>query len=179
MDAPRLLIADDQRDVLEALRLLLKGERYAADTVDSPAAALAALEQRDYDVVLIDLNYARDTTSGDEGLDLLARIHAADESLPIVVMTAWGSVPLAVEAMRRGARDFVEKPWDNERLLSILRTQIELGRALRRASRLEAHSRLAQADGIKRQPELAADLAHLWKTLDQANRDVRRSIAHL
>ena len=101
MDAPRLLIADDQRDVLEALRLLVKGERYAADTVDSPAAALAALEQRDYDVVLIDLNYARDTTSGDEGLDLLARIHAADESLPIVVMTAWGSVPLAVEAMRR------------------------------------------------------------------------------
>ena len=147
MDAPRLLIADDQRDVLEALRLLLKGERYAADTVDSPAAALAALEQRDYDVVLIDLNYARDTTSGDEGLDLLARIHAADESLPVVVMTAWGSVPLAVEAMRRGARDFVEKPWDNERLLSILRTQIELGRALRRASRLEAHSRLAQLEG--------------------------------
>ena len=149
MDAPRLLIADDQRDVLEALRLLVKGERYAADTVDSPAAALAALEQRDYDVVFIDLNYARDTTSGDEGLDLLARIHAADESLPIVVMTAWGSVPLAV--------DFIEKPWDNERLLSILRTQIELGRALRRASRLEAQSQLAQADGAP--PLIAASPA--------------------
>jgi DNA-binding NtrC family response regulator len=145
--APRILIADDQRDVLEALRLLAKGEGYQADTVDSPAAALRALEQRDYDTVLIDLNYARDTTSGEEGLDLLTRIHAADESLPVIVMTAWGSVNLAVEAMRRGARDFIEKPWDNERLLSILRTQIELGRALRRASRLEAQTRIAQAEG--------------------------------
>ena len=153
-DAPRILIADDQRDVLEALRLLVKGEGYQADTVDSPAAALKALEQRDYDVVLVDLNYARDTTSGEEGLDLLARIHVADESLPIVVMTAWGSVALAVETMRRGARDFVEKPWDNERLLTILRTQIELGRALRRASRLEAQTRLAQGDGV---PLLVAD----------------------
>jgi DNA-binding NtrC family response regulator len=144
---PRILIADDQRDVLEALRLLAKSEGFQADTVDSPAAALKALEQRDYDMVLIDLNYARDTTSGEEGLDLLTRIHAADESLPVVVMTAWGSVNLAVEAMRRGARDFIEKPWDNERLLTILRTQIELGRALRRASRLEAQSRIVQADG--------------------------------
>ena len=151
---PRILIADDQRDVLEALRLLVKGEGYQADTVDSPAAALKALEQRDYDTVLIDLNYARDTTSGEEGLDLLTRIHAADESLPVVVMTAWGSVNLAVEAMRRGARDFIEKPWDNERLLTILRTQIELGRALRRASRLEAQSRIAQADGA---PALIAE----------------------
>ena len=141
--SPRVLIADDQRDVLEALRLLLKGEGYQVDTVDSPAAALNALEQRDYDAVLIDLNYARDTTSGEEGLDLLRRIHAADESLPVIVMTAWGSVHLAVEAMRRGARDFIEKPWDNERLLTILRTQIELGRALRRASRLEAQTRAA------------------------------------
>jgi DNA-binding NtrC family response regulator len=151
---PRILIADDQRDVLEALRLLVKGEGYQADTVDSPGAALKALEQRDYDAVLIDLNYARDTTSGEEGLDLLTRIHAADESLPVVVMTAWGSVNLAVEAMRRGARDFIEKPWDNERLLTILRTQIELGRALRRASRLEAQSRIAQADGA---PALIAE----------------------
>src|SRR5687767_4693344 len=143
---PRILIADDQRDVLEALRLLAKGEGYQADTVDSPAAALKALEQRDYDTVLIDLNYARDTTSGEEGLDLLTRIHAAAESLPVIVMTAWGSVNLAVEAMRRGARDFIEKPWDNERLLTILRTQIELGRALRRASRLEAQTR-TQAEG--------------------------------
>ncbi len=151
---PRILIADDQRDVLEALRLLVKGEGYQADTVDSPAAALKALEQRDYDSVLIDLNYARDTTSGEEGLDLLTRIHAADDSLPVIVMTAWGSVKLAVEAMRRGARDFIEKPWDNERLLTILRTQIELGRALRRASRLEAQSRLVQADGA---PPLIAE----------------------
>jgi DNA-binding NtrC family response regulator len=151
---PRILIADDQRDVLEALRLLVKGEGYQADTVDSPTAALRALEQRDYDAVLIDLNYARDTTSGEEGLDLLTRIHAADESLPVIVMTAWGSVNLAVEAMRRGARDFIEKPWDNERLLTIIRTQIELGRALRRASRLEAQTRIAQADGV---PTLIAD----------------------
>jgi DNA-binding NtrC family response regulator len=143
MSAPpaRILIADDQPDVLEALRLLLKGEGFLIDVVESPRAALAALEGRDYDVVLMDLNYARDTTSGQEGLDLLARLHTADESLPVVVMTAWGSVNLAVEAMRRGARDFIEKPWDNERLLSILRTQTELGRALRRASRLEAQSR--------------------------------------
>jgi DNA-binding NtrC family response regulator len=138
--AARILIADDQADVLEALRLLLKGEGFLIDAVESPAAALGALEQRDYDVVLIDLNYARDTTSGQEGLDLLARIYAADESLPVVVMTAWGSVKLAVEAMRRGARDFIEKPWNNERLLTVLRTQTELGRALRRATRLEAQS---------------------------------------
>jgi DNA-binding NtrC family response regulator len=151
---PRILIADDQRDVLEALRLLAKGEGYQADTVDSPAATLKALEQRDYDTVLIDLNYARDTTSGEEGLDLLTRIHDADESLPVIVMTAWGSVNLAVEAMRRGARDFIEKPWDNERLLTILRTQIELGRALRRASRLEAQTRISQAEGG---PTLIAD----------------------
>jgi DNA-binding NtrC family response regulator len=162
MQVPRILIADDQRDVLEALRLLVKGEGYQADTVDSPAAALKALEQRDYDTVLIDLNYARDTTSGEEGLDLLTRIHAADESLPVVVMTAWGSVNLAVEAMRRGARDFIEKPWDNERLLTILRTQIELGRALRRASRLEAQSRLAQADGM---PALIADAPSMQPVL--------------
>jgi DNA-binding NtrC family response regulator len=146
-NAPRILIADDQRDVLEALRLLLKPAGYQLDLVESPAAALKALEQHDYDVVLIDLNYARDTTSGEEGLELLAKIHAADESLPVVVMTAWGSVNVAVEAMRRGARDFVEKPWDNERLLSILRTQTELAQALRRASRSEATSRIAQGDG--------------------------------
>jgi DNA-binding NtrC family response regulator len=143
----RLLIADDQRDVLEALRLLLKAEGYQIDAVESPAAVLKALEQRDYDVVLIDLNYARDTTSGQEGLELLTKIHGADEMLPVVVMTAWGSVNVAVEAMRRGARDFVEKPWDNERVKAIVRTQAELGRALRRATRLEAQSRTTQNDG--------------------------------
>ena len=151
-NAGRVLIADDQTDVREALRLLTKGGGYESDAVDSPDAVLSALERRDYDVVLIDLNYARDTTSGQEGMDLLRRIHAADQSLPVVVMTAWGSVSLAVEAMREGARDFVEKPWDNDRLLSILRTQIELGRALRRASRLEA-----QAHGSDRGPLLIAD----------------------
>jgi DNA-binding NtrC family response regulator len=144
---PRLLIADDQPDVLEALRLLLKGEGYQIDAVQSPAALLRALDARDYDVVLMDLNYARDTTSGEEGLDLLARLREADEALPVVVMTAWGSVDVAVEAMRRGARDFVQKPWDNERLLAILRTQTELGRAIRRGQHLEAANRALVADG--------------------------------
>ncbi|HEV8318790.1 MAG TPA: sigma-54 dependent transcriptional regulator [Vicinamibacterales bacterium] len=145
--SPRILIADDQPDVLEALRLLIKGEGYQIDTANSPTGILKALEARDYDVVLMDLNYARDTTSGQEGLDLLTRIHSADESLPVVVMTAWGTVHIAVEAMRRGARDFIEKPWDNERLLTILRTQTELGRALRRSNRLEAQNRVLQAEG--------------------------------
>ena len=158
----RLLIADDQRDVLEALRLLLKSEGYQIDAVESPAAVLKALEQRDYDVVIIDLNYARDTTSGQEGLELLTKIHAADEMLPVVVMTAWGSVNVAVEAMRRGARDFVEKPWDNERLKAIVRTQAELGRALRRATRLEAQSRTTQNDGG---PLLIADSAAMQPVL--------------
>ncbi|MEW6321150.1 MAG: sigma-54 dependent transcriptional regulator [Acidobacteriota bacterium] len=144
---PRILIADDQPDVIEALRLLLKPEGYAIDTAVSPQQLVRALEQRDYDVVLMDLNYARDTTSGEEGLDLLERLHTADESLPVVVMTAWGSVNLAVEAMRRGARDFVQKPWENERLLSILRTQTELGRAIRRGRHLEAANRALVADG--------------------------------
>jgi DNA-binding NtrC family response regulator len=143
----RILIADDQQDVLEALRLLLKSEGFQIETANSPAGILKALELRDYDVVLMDLNYARDTTSGQEGLDLLTRLHSADESLPVVVMTAWGTVNLAVEAMRRGARDFIQKPWDNERLLTILRTQTELGRALRRSHRLEAQNRVLQADG--------------------------------
>ena len=143
----RILIADDQPDVLEALRLLLKSEGFQIESANSPAGILKALELRDYDVVLMDLNYARDTTSGQEGLDLLARLHSADESLPIVVMTAWGTVHVAVEAVRRGARDFIQKPWDNERLLTILRTQTELGRALRRSHRLEAQNRVLQAEG--------------------------------
>ena len=138
----RVLIADDQRDVIEALQLLLKAEAYQTDTADSPAAVLKAVERREYDVVLIDLNYARDTTSGEEGLDLLARLRNIDETLPIVVMTAWASVSLAVEAMRRGACDFIEKPWNNERVLSIFRTQTDLGRAVRRTRRLEAQTRL-------------------------------------
>src|SRR2546427_704226 len=124
---PRTLIADDQPDVLAALRLLLKREGFQTEAVTSPAAVLEALKARDFDLVLMDLNYARDTTSGQEGLDLLSRIQALDSSLPVVVMTAWGSIELAVEAMRRGVRDFVQKPWENARLLTILRTQIELG----------------------------------------------------
>ncbi len=118
--AARVLIADDQRDVLEALRLLLKGEGLDCETASSPAGVLAALEARDYDAVLIDLNYTRDTTSGQEGLDLLARLREVDADLPVLVMTAWGTVDLAVEAMRRGARDFVQKPWENARLLATL-----------------------------------------------------------
>ncbi len=144
--APRILIADDQRDVLEALRLLLKGEGMESQTVSSPAALLSALEKADYDAALIDLNYTRDTTSGKEGLDLLARIRDLDDTLPVLVMTAWGTVDLAVEAMRRGARDFVQKPWDNARLLATLRTQIALGRALKRGERLEAENRILRAE---------------------------------
>ena len=149
----RILIADDQADVLEALRLLLKPEGYVIDTASSPAQVVRALDLKDYDVVLIDLNYSRDTTSGEEGLDLLKRIRLADESLPVVVMTAWGSVDVAVEAMRRGARDFVQKPWDNERLLAIVRTQTELGRAIRLGRRLELANQALMADG--RSPLLA------------------------
>ncbi|HMF07788.1 MAG TPA: sigma-54 dependent transcriptional regulator, partial [Thermoanaerobaculia bacterium] len=144
--SPRVLIADDQRDVLEALRLLLKSEGMESQAVTSPAALLAALEKGDYDAALIDLNYTRDTTSGKEGLDLLARIRDLDDSLPVVVMTAWGTVDVAVEAMRRGARDFVQKPWDNTRLLATLRTQIALGRALKRGERLEAENRILRAE---------------------------------
>jgi DNA-binding NtrC family response regulator len=144
----RLLIADDQRDVLEALRLLLKPEGFTIETATSPAGVLDALGLREFDAVLIDLNYTRDTTSGQEGLDLLSRIQAMDSTLPVIVMTAWSSVDLAVEAMRRGARDFVQKPWENARLLSVLRTQLELGGALRRSQRLEAENRLLRAEGL-------------------------------
>ena len=146
-DVPRVLVADDQSDVLESLRLLLRTEGFAVETVTSPAAALASATSREFDAVLIDLNYARDTTSGAEGLDLLSRLVRLDGTLPVVVMTAWGSVDLAVEAMRRGARDFVQKPWENERLLATLRTQVELARALRRGQRLEAENRALRGDG--------------------------------
>ncbi|MBV8847489.1 MAG: sigma-54-dependent Fis family transcriptional regulator [Bryobacterales bacterium] len=138
----RILIADDQQDVVEALRLLLKGEGFDIATAHSPGGIVACLESGDFDVVLMDLNYTRDTTSGQEGLDLLARIQQIDGTLPVVVMTAWGSVELAVEAMRRGASDFVQKPWENARLLTIVRTQVELSRALKRSQRLEAENRL-------------------------------------
>src|SRR5262249_34149926 len=150
----RVLIADDQRDVLEALRLLLKGEGIAIETASSPTGVLDALHSHEFDAVLMDLNYARDTTSGQEGLDLLSRIQALDSTLPVIVMTAWGSVELAVEAMRRGARDFIQKPWENARLLAVLRTQMELSRALRRSQRLEAENRMLRAEGL---PKFIAD----------------------
>jgi DNA-binding NtrC family response regulator len=152
----RILVADDQPDVLEALRLLLKSEGFDIDTVGSPAAVLKTLESRDFDAVLIDLNYARDTTSGQEGLDLLSRIVALDAELPVIVMTAWASIDLAVEAMRRGARDFVEKPWNNARLMAIVRTQVELARALRRSSRLDAENRSLRGEPVPLVAESAA-----------------------
>jgi len=161
--APRILIADDQSDVLAALRLLLKGEGFEVQTVSSPARVLAALEEQDFDVALIDLNYTRDTTSGQEGLDLLARIQRLDATLPVVVMTAWSSVELAVEAMRRGARDFIQKPWDNTRLLTILRTQAELARALRRGLQLEAENELLRGPGG---PRLIAESATMKPVLE-------------
>ncbi|MGB9179652.1 MAG: sigma-54 dependent transcriptional regulator [Pyrinomonadaceae bacterium] len=154
----RILIADDQPDVLEALRLLLKAEDFEIEGVNSPAGVLRALEARDYDVLLMDLNYARDTTSGQEGLDLLSRIQAVDSTLPVVVMTAWGSVGVAVDAMRRGARDFIQKPWDNARVLSILRTQTALGQELRKGQRLEAENKLLR-DGEDRPTLIAASPA--------------------
>src|SRR5918912_2319608 len=138
--APRVLIADDQPDVLEALRLLLKAEGYKIESAGSPAAVLDAVDTDEFDVVLMHLNYTRDTTSGQEGLDLLSQLRNQDPTLPVVVMTAWGSVEVAVEAMRRGARDFVQKPWENARLLTIVRTQVELGRAIRKGQRLEAEN---------------------------------------
>jgi len=147
----KILIADDQADVIAALRLLLKRERFQIETASSPAGVLKIIDSQELDVVLIDLNYARDTTSGSEGLDLLTRIQEIDPSLPVVVMTAWGSVDLAVEAMRRGARDFIQKPWDNARLLAVLRTQVELAEALRRGRRLEAEN-LALRDSVSDSP---------------------------
>src|ERR1700736_805174 len=143
----RVLAADDQEHILEALELLLRPQGYKMDKVRSPALVREALSSNSYDAVLIDLNYTRDTTSGQEGLDLLSQIVSLDSTVPVIVMTAWANVELAVEAMRRGARDFIQKPWENERLLSILRTQVELHRALQEAERLAAENRLFRAQG--------------------------------
>jgi phosphoserine phosphatase RsbU/P len=126
----RILVGDDQPDVLEALRLLLKGAGYQSELVDSPQALLRAARSKPFDLILMDLNYARDTTSGAEGLDLLSSLEAQDNAAPVIVMTAWSNVDLAVEAMRRGACDFVQKPWDNNRLLGAIRKQA--GEALER-----------------------------------------------
>jgi DNA-binding NtrC family response regulator len=143
---PRILVADDAGDVLAALRPLLESEGYRTETADSPGAVLRAIEDQDFDLLLMDLDPARDATSGSEGLDRLRRVRDVDPALPIVVMTASGSVELAVEAMRAGARDFIQRPWDGARLLSILRTQLDLGRALRRGERLERENELLRQD---------------------------------
>jgi DNA-binding NtrC family response regulator len=171
---PRILIADDQPDVLEALRFLIKGEGYQAEAVNSPAGVLESVESRDYDAVVMDLNYTRDTTSGQEGLDLLNRLMSLDSTLPVIVMTAWGSVDLAVEAMRRGARDFIQKPWDNARLSAILGTQIELGRALRKGQILEAENRLLRSEQF---PSLIAQSAAMQPVLDMISRVGRFEMA--
>jgi DNA-binding NtrC family response regulator len=149
----KILIADDQRDVLEALRILLKGEGYQTEAVTSLAGIFNALEKKDYALLLMDLNYSRDTTSGQEGLSAIPKIQEIDNTLPIVVMTAWATIELAVEAMKRGARDFVTKPWDNERLLTIVRTQLELAMALRRGRKLEAENQLLRGT----MPDLIAE----------------------
>lgn len=161
--SPRVLAADDQQHILEAIELLLRPQGYQVDTARSPALVREALLASSYDALLIDLNYSRDTTSGTEGLDLISEIVALDNGIPIIVMTAWGNVELAVEAMRRGARDFVQKPWDNERLLVILRTQVELRRALQQAERLEAENRLLRAEG---RPEFIANAPAMQPVLE-------------
>ena len=170
--APRTLIADDQPDVLAALRLLLKGVGYQTEAANSPAAVLNAIKQQKFDLLLMDLNYARDTTSGKEGLDLISRVHSLDRDLPIVVMTAWATVDLAVETMRLGVRDFVQKPWENSRLLQKLREQIQQGRELRRKQELEDRDKLDLDEALeiqrglisRRMPQLQGfNLASAWR----------------
>ncbi len=161
--SPRVLVADDQPDVLQALRLLLKGEGCDIATATTPTEVMRAVEDEDFDAVLMDMNYTRDTTSGVEGMDLLSRLQQLDSTLPIVVMTAWGSVDGAVEAMRRGAKDYVEKPWDNARLTATLMTQIELGRALRKSQRLEDENRLLRREGL---PEFVAESSAMQPVLE-------------
>ncbi|MGW8283437.1 MAG: sigma-54-dependent transcriptional regulator, partial [Gemmatimonadota bacterium] len=153
--APRILVADDQADILAAARLLLKSEGCEVQTAASPAEVLELLEGDEFDVLLLDLNYTRDTTSGQEGLDLLPRVQLLDSTLPIIVMTAWGSIDSAVEAIRRGARDYIEKPWDNDRLVAAVHTQLELVRAVRKAQILEAENDLLRTG--EDVPEMIAD----------------------
>ena len=162
----RILIADDQRDVLEALRILLKGEGHQTDAVTSLSGIFNALHQRDYALLMMDLNYTRDTTSGQEGLQVIPKIQDLDSTLPIVVMTAWATIDLAVEAMKRGARDFVPKPWDNERLVTIVRTQIELAGALRKGRKLEAANRLLGGTA----PNIIAESPSMRPVLDMISR---------
>jgi len=162
----RILLADDQRDVLEALRILLKGEGYQTEAVTSLAAVFNALEKKDYALLVMDLNYMRDTTSGQEGLAAIPKIQEIDNTLPIVIMTAWATIDLAVEAMKRGARDFVPKPWDNERLLTIVRTQIELATALRHGRKLEAENQLLRGN----MPNLIAESPAMRPVMEMISR---------
>ena len=164
---PRILLADDQPDVLEALRILLKAEGFEATAVGSPADVMTSVEHGDFDLALIDLNYTRDTTSGREGLDLLSTLRELDSTLPVVVMTAWGSVEGAVEAIKRGARDYIEKPWDNERLLTTIKTHVELGRALRRSQLLEGENLRLKGEGA---PDLIARSEAMKPVLDVIDR---------
>lgn len=166
-EPPRLLLADDQPHILEALHFLLKPEGFHLQTARDPVMVLEHLASDEFDCLLIDLNYTRDTTSGREGLDLLAAIRARDAHLPVVVMTAFANVDLAVEAMRRGASDFIQKPWENARLLSILRTQLELHRALRRSALLEAENRILRAEGA---PDFIASAPAMRSVLDLITR---------
>jgi DNA-binding NtrC family response regulator len=163
----RILVADDDGDVLHALRLLLGGEGYEVETATSPAGVVAAVESSDFDAALIDLNYARDTTSGREGIELVARLRALDPTLPVIVMTAWGSVDGAVAAVRSGARDYLEKPWNNARLLATLRSQLELSRALRQGRRLELENRWLRRDGA---PPMIAESPAMRPVLDLIGR---------
>ncbi|MBZ5572075.1 MAG: SpoIIE family protein phosphatase [Acidobacteriia bacterium] len=158
--AARVLLADDQPHVLDALQLLLKNNGYSTEAATHPSRVLQALDAGQFDVVLMDLNYTRDTTAGGEGLELVSQIRSRDASLPLVVMTAWSSVDLAVEAMRRGASDFIQKPWQNEQLLQKLQTQVERMSAIRQAQRRRADE-LQEARDIqnkllpKKLPEVA------------------------
>jgi DNA-binding NtrC family response regulator len=164
---PSVLLVDDQADIIEALRLLLKGHGFEVDSAQSPASALAILERRDFDAMLLDMNFTRDTTSGREGLDLLNELRTLEPDMPVIVMTAWGSIDNAVEAMRRGARDYIEKPWDNARLISVLRTQIELGSALRRARRLESENKILRRDHF---PSMIAESPRMQPVLELMER---------
>jgi sigma-B regulation protein RsbU (phosphoserine phosphatase) len=159
MMQPRILIADDQQDVLDALRLLLKGHGYSIETVNSPADLLAVVARQEFDILLIDLNYARDTTSGREGLDVLSRLKEMEDPPPVVAMTGWATVGLAVETMQYGVSDFVEKPWTNTRLLEILQKQISLGRDRRESRRQEAAEARARKEALLHQQEQEREIA--------------------
>lgn len=185
--ADRILVADDQTDIVDALRLLLKGAGFTVQAADSPSAVLEAVVGREWDCVLMDLNYTRDTTSGTEGMDLLRALREVDGTLPVVTMTAWGSVEGAVEAMRRGAGDYVEKPWDNQRLVATLKTQIELGRARRRGQRLTDANRreelvegddfVATSQAMRPVLDLIASVGH--PVPGQGSRPLRQGLGRL